>query len=384
MAGPLGKPRYVAIDAARGLALVYMVMWHTLHWMAPGSELSRVPWSADWLWGLVFKPAPTLFIMCFGCMLGALVIGRTRTLAEECRHMWGRALLVLVCYKALFWLEMVVNRTPPGEIVRGLLWGRLSGCVEIMDFYFFSLMLAPFVFWIWRRTHVVHKLAAIAGLWWLSAQWQATLWPETLAIPQALLVGRPGYYPFPLLPWGGTVLLGLLVGEHWRALTAHGRWAVVKVCLAIAAVLILFYVGVNWNLTMAQFTEYVVFLGWKHPPRVSYVAMSTGYAFALLALFVAWMGAERRPPGLTPLEVMGRHPLTLYNFHWLVLLGVGVGALKAYRTFPVAHGYLLGITLTALCLGLAYLSDLLPALRSGEHLGSRSEEPLNSSRKEPC
>lgn len=353
------KARYVAIDAARGTALLFMVWFHTLHWMGNPARLDHTPFSRDWWMGFMFKPSPPLFIMCFGLMLGALVVNRPRPFKAEATHLWRRAFEVLLCYKLLFLLELLSKHASWRRIFDAMSWAQLSTCVEVMDFYFFVLMLAPFALWLWRRSPLLVKVGFIAFLWFLSDRWQQLSWESPIL--QALLVGRYRYYAFSLLPWGGTFLLGVLVGEHWTRLGSRGRWGVAAGCLALVGVLFGLYLSTAGLLSWADFGENLIFTpGWKHPPRVPYVALTSAYALSWLSLFVLLMGVEKRSPGLNPLEVIGRHPLTLFVFHWVMLLGVGCWALGWHHLFAPTEGYAMGLGLMALCTGLAYALELGP------------------------
>lgn len=375
------KARYVAIDAARGMALLFMVWFHSLHWMAGGKLLDHTPFSRDWLMGFLFKPSPPLFIMCFGLMLGALVVNRPRPLKDECLHLWRRGLLVLLCYKLLFLLELFSKKASWKRIFDAMGWAQLSTCVEVMDFYFFVLMLAPLALWVWRRSPLVAKVGGIACLWWLTWRWQQYDWDSPIL--QALLVGRYRYYAFSLLPWGGTFLLGVLVGEYWTRLATRGRIGVVAGCLALAGVLYALYLAQAGLLSWRDFGDNLIFTpGWKHPPRVAYVALTTGYALTWLAVFTALLGADKRPPGMNPLEVIGRHPLTLFVFHWVMLLGVGCWAFGWYQRFQPSQAYGMGLGLMGMCTVLAYGLELAPGwLTRGRALDAGhwppAEEPVD-------
>ena len=370
------KPRFVAIDAARGLALLFMVWFHTLHWMAGPLKLDKSAFSRDWWMGFMFKPSPPLFIMCFGLMLGALVVSRPRPLRDECLQLWRRALQVLLCYKLLFLLELLSKKASWKRIFDAMSWAQLSTCVEVMDFYFFVLMLAPFGLWLWRRCPLAAKIGFIAFLWFVTFHGQQVNWQTPIL--QALLVGRYKFYAFSLLPWGGTFLLGVLVGEYWTRLGSRGRMGVVAGCLALAGSLFLLYLGLAGRMSWSDFGQNLIFTpGWKHPPRVAYVALTTGYALTWLAFFALVLGADKRPPGLNPLEVIGRHPLTLFVFHWVMLLGVGCWAFGWHYAFGPSQAYGMGLGLMGLCTGLAYLIELGPAFLVPAPPAVQEEDPID-------
>ncbi|MBI3926900.1 MAG: DUF1624 domain-containing protein [Armatimonadetes bacterium] len=362
------KPRYRAIDACRGLALVYMIYNHGFRLTVDPATMELEPGQLDWWLWLVCKAAPSLFFFCFGFMLGVIYMDPKRSFSfgQVSRRLWKRALLVFVSYKILLLLELAAFGKRPATLWLALQYRWLGQWVEILNFYAIVLLFAPPALWLWRRMPAVLRWLAPVVLAASVQYLQGFLWKNSIL--QAILVGRQGFYVFSILPWLLPVLLGLLFGELHPRLAARGRIRVVLMCLLSSlALFLLFQLGTRhltssgYAVGEARWSESgespsgdlmeAVLFRWKHPPRLVYLAWTTAYAMLYVAFVFALMGVEARAPSRwAVLETIGRNSLFQFNLHFsLLMAGVGL-FLGRLRELPAVEARWCGAALALFCM----------------------------------
>lgn len=318
--------RYRAIDTARGLALGIMVMSHAYRLMAGSVGFRQVDEPVWQLSLLIANATPSLFFLCFGAMLGVIYTDKRRSYDLR-SHGWAlfkRGVLVFVTYKLLVVLELRARGAPGPRVLAGLLYRTLAAWVEVLDFYAVVLLLSPLLIWLWRRLPSAVKLLTPVALAWAFVTIQATPWPYEWSVQQALLVGRLPFNTFPILPYLIPTILGLLIGENLKTLSADaGRWPVVGLCFAAALTLVVVWWASPEGGDRAGLIG-IVSHKLKHPPRLSYLAFTTATALVLLGGCVATQGLRLEAPSIkNPLEVLGRQSLFVFNFHYVAIFGVG-------------------------------------------------------------
>lgn len=317
-------PRYRAIDSARGLALVVMVLSHSYR-LTTGSLSYRVADDATWQAALLLaQSAQALFFLCFGCMLGVIYTRPTRPfeLRREGRKLWSRGLMVFLSYKLLVILELTARGGGAQRVLLVLEYRALAAWVEVLDFYSIVLLLAPLLLWSWRRAPRALKWLSVPALAAAFIPLQATPWHGWYRVAQSLLVGQLPFNTFPVLPYLAVVLMGLLLGDNLHRLAARGRWAVAGACLAGSLVPFAVFAVASGG-ELSPVLEGIRTGQLKHPPRLTYLSWSTATALLVIAVCVAVHGIERKRPGRwNPLEILGRQPLFVFNFHFVAIFGV--------------------------------------------------------------
>jgi uncharacterized membrane protein len=213
-------PRFERLDALRGLAMVWMALFHFAFdlnhfgWLRP-----RQNFYTDLLWTAQRSCIVSLFLFCAGLSLAA---------ALDAGQPWPR-----------FWKR----------------WAQIAGCALLVSLG--SAWMFPKS---WISFGVLHGIAVMLVLARLAAPLQGWLWPLAalcIALPQfvqhpffdaratqwiGLVAHKPVTEDFvPLLPWLGVVLCGLGTGRWllrtrpaWlsgplatpaRALAPLGRWS---------------------------------------------------------------------------------------------------------------------------------------------------------------
>jgi hypothetical protein len=345
--------RYRAIDSARGLAIVIMVVSHSYRLMSGSTDyrLTENPlWQAILL---AAKSSPALFFLCFGCMVGVAYTRPSRALdlRRASVSLWKRGLLVMLSYKLLVVLELAARGGSADRIVRALTYRSLAAWVEVLDFYAVVLLVAPGLIWLWRRSPEVVRWLLPLALSVAFVRLQAPPWPADYRVAQAMLVGRLPFNNFPVLPYLVVVVLGMLLGEKLYRLERRTRWATVGICAAASVSLFGVYLIASGG-DPATTLPYILTSQLKHPPRLVWVAWITAVAFVLTGLCIALQGIQRQPPRRwSPLEILGRQALFAFNFHFVAIFGVG-GLLLGWRSRLDATDSLI-FTAVLLCLCVA-------------------------------
>lgn len=234
----VGHPRHDRLDALRGLAVVWMALFHFAFDLAY-FKLTRQNFYADPFWTVQRTAIVTLFLLCAG-------VGQA--VAFEQRQGWPR-----------FWRR----------------WGQIAAS---------ALLVSLGSWWMFPRSYisfgVLHGLALMLIVARLTAAWGRWLWPlGLLAVLLPGLVAHPFFdgratnwiglvtrKPLtedfvPLLPWIGVMWWGLAGGlwvighrRHWlagtvprglRPLAVLGRWSL-SFYMLHQPVLIGLIVGLGW------------------------------------------------------------------------------------------------------------------------------------------
>ncbi|WPB74408.1 heparan-alpha-glucosaminide N-acetyltransferase domain-containing protein [Archangium violaceum] len=335
----LRKPstRHPGLDGARGLAVVAMVLGHTLDaLLAP--EMRATAWVQRY-WELRGITAP-LFLL----VAGFAVVAALGTSQESAGHTFGRrarrALLLLFLGYLVHW--------PGWDTVHALGWGEplrsLVFTFDALQSIAVSLLVGAAVLVLargtWTRAVVLGVLAVgipLASTWMWSA---ATGWPVELR--QA--VGMPGAR-FPLFPWAGFFFAGALAAHLLRLL--RPGWPQGLALLAL---------GTGLLVLTRQLTP-----GWS-PTSAWLVAFRVGQGFLVL-------GAVNLLPRFVSglLAPLGRSSLWLYVLHLPVVYGwAGTPGLagRVGPTLGLLPALGVGLGLLAVCFAIARLWQVVRGKRS--------------------
>jgi uncharacterized membrane protein len=133
---------------------------------------------------------------------------------------------------------------------------------------------------------------------------------------------------YPVIPWIGIVLLGLVVGRdaltrvqpvrRWLALAAASFGAFLVIRLAGGY-------GNSYSYDSVASVDFWVFA--KYPPDLAFLSWSFACIFLALAV-LATIAPQKVPRWLRPFEIFGRVPFFFYVVHFYVL-GVAQAILRA-------------------------------------------------------
>jgi hypothetical protein len=311
--------RIRAIDFARGLAVVLMILSHGVNGLLPFERFTD--------WGMVpvhavTKVASSLFVIVFGIALAVIYVPRTQApgwTVRRNRLLW-RGLVVLFWYKVLTVVELYDSHDR-AAIVDTLLYRDFPSYVEILGFYALALLWIPWLLPLWARLPALLRWSSplVMTLAWygLSRHWDFWGVPQL----QALVVEHPDYYTWGQLARGPLVLVGLLIGGMLldaRPSPARRRWLAAAIAGTGLVLLMGFVVWADGPLRPAL--EAIAKNAGKHPPELGFMLFSVGGAFVLLGLALA--GGEALARWLRPVTVIGSDALMAFIFHIVVIFVV--------------------------------------------------------------
>lgn len=321
MQSSVGLMRLAYLDAARGVALVLMVVNHTArYWLA--DELA--PWSLIYL---TTSGAGPTFLFLVGFVLPLAY----RASAHPVRRAVERAAGLLAAGYAL---NVVLWPQQP------LLGSNVLHTIGIA--VLIALVTRPGL----ERPLGRYAVAAAGVVLYASF---VLLFERTTAWVSAHpLIAQLAFYDFPPWPWLGVVLLGLALGAaaadarepHARA-TFHARLGLAAAVLALGALACEWWWPVSPRLAFArdlQITDH-----WL--PRGPTVAWVLAWIFATVA--GCFYLVERRRMALRPLVIFGRAALFLYLAHYVIVVTLGhrmLGvSLRSWALYWVATAVLLAL-----------------------------------------
>lgn len=357
---PVRLPRFLPLDALRGLIMVVMALDHANAFVGrthPRPEMWTGPFPA--------YADPVAFLTRWVTHLAApgffFLLGSGIALFVDKRRQEGwsaNAIFRHLALRGLFLIALQVLVEDPawtlgsgslrvpwegGSLYVGVLYG-LGSCLLVASVLW--LLPAP-----WLLLFSTTLLLIIQTLF------QDILPPASLGSPleHLLLVptaSGPLVVYYPMLPWLPVVGLGIVFGR-WllRDPQRAGRAALGIGNAALGFGLVLRWVGGWGNIRALQGTDWISFLNMvKYPPSLTFLLFTLGIDLILFAAF-ARLGTLLRLVA-HPLFVFGSSPLFFYLIH-LYLYGI-LGILFAPRGTGVVGMYpywLLGLVLLyPLCL----------------------------------
>ena len=312
-----GTQRMEALDLARGIAVVLMMISHgvvALVGMSAIPALGLVPVH------LVTKFSSSLFILVFGATLGFAFLPSVgaEDWPRKRRKLLLRGLIVFACYKALTVVEMFGDYTPD-QVRAALLYRAFPVYVEILGFYAIALLWVPFAMPPWKRLPATLKIAVPFALALLAhwLYWNFGFWGNDAL--QALLVEHDEHYTWGQLSRGPLIFVGLLIGERLRESAVEGSRAVRELGLGLGLLSLAFAAAfVSMSVPgLAGHLQEVAKNHGKHPPATGFMLFSLAGAFAVLGLSLA--GSKGTAAMLRPFKTIGRYSLRSFIFHIVVI-----------------------------------------------------------------
>lgn len=276
--GTTPSVRVGAIDAARGLAMVFVCLSHF------GLEYFRrldEPAIAKALYIVGMVGSPT-FMLISGVMLGVLYEMKRTRFKQHRLLLADRALFMLTAGHLLMMVAIAPRQASLGETLqRGFITDALA----------VALVLGPILISrVSRHARLMLSLVLFAGTWLLAIRWTpATTFDEVV---RYLLVGSyPNELPynFPLLPWLAVYIAASVLGQWVGEQLARGqRVRVERTLLAwggAAVSSVVLYKLCQWTLAFPLSPLAAVLTSpWtKLPPAPAYLLFYGGLGLILVA-----------------------------------------------------------------------------------------------------
>jgi len=316
------------LDAARGVALVLMVVNHTARYWAV-DDLARWP-----LIYLTTSAAGPAFLFLVGFVLPLSY----RVSPHPMRRAVARA-------AGLF---------AAGYLVNVILWPQqpLLGSNVLHTIGVAVLVAALVRPWL-TRPQQRYALATAGAV--LYASFVLCFAPITAWVEAHPVVGWLAFYDFPLWPWLGLVFLGLAFGATAGELrdaparaTFYGRLAGIAAALASGALVAEWW----WPVSPRLAFSYDLLITNHWIPRGASVAWVLAWSLGSVA--VCFQLIERRGLALRPLVMLGRAALFLYVVHHVLVVTLGQRALgvslRSWSLYWLATALLL-VVLVVLAVG---------------------------------
>jgi len=320
--------RVIALDTLRGLLIVLMIVEHARQILGggvrletPDAPITAATADAASLIRLLSHLCAPGFFLLLGIGMALHLEQHADTLAEARRRFLKRgALLILlqVTLENLGWGFPWLWRASPEIASAPLYLGVLSGLGASL---IVAAALLPCANGALLALAAGLIASAVVPLPPVLRPWMGWLTSGFFGARVEIL--------FPVLPWSGITLLGLLTGRRiTRQRASRGSLFPFPLLAALAAVAV-------WSVG-TLLAGGAAFSGWyKYPPSPLFVLGTLSLLMLLLALLTAVPGANLRP-----LQLLGRHALVLYLAH-LYLLGIAsvwVYPASMQQTLAIAAG----------------------------------------------
>lgn len=336
------SPRLLAVDAARGLAMLLVFLAHFVDaYLRPlGGEAEALRQKTH----LVTRLASPAFMLISGLMLGLLYAQRRGAFGPVRSRLWRRGLFLLTAGHLLIVPTYLSWVEEAGHLVRILFMTDTIGVALLVGPLLVTRMGA--------RARLALGMALVAGSQALSLGMSSTL-PVAQLTEEVLfghLVQSVLFSNFPLVPWFGVYLAGSAVGE-WlgdllkagQVLQAARRLVKVGGALAVTGLaLVAVYVwlrrsgGQHLPEGVASALGALTSPKQKFPPGPAYLLLYGGLALAGLGLLLRTEHFGRLGYLLRPASLLGRHSLTAYLLQFYVYyLGVHYARLPYSGLWPL-------------------------------------------------
>lgn len=310
---PHSKQRYLFIDLLRFLAVVFMIQGHTFDATLDYSVRHHALFTAhDFFHGFI---AP-LFLFASGVAFGISTFKKWDEhiiLSRKVYKRIGRFVSLLIIGYALhlpfFSLQKILSEATPAEIA-SLLQVDALHCIAVT---LLILQIAVLLLKTEKRFIIVTAILAVIVIFGAPLAWSAQL-RDTVPLWLLSYVNAENNSWFPLFPWSGFLLTGVLFSwffinakEHHHAATLMRNIAIAGAVLCIVPLLVI----------DVPFGVYPLHDVWKANPlivfsRIGFVAMATA------GVFYAEHTWKVRS---TVAQIMGRESLFIYILHLVILYG---------------------------------------------------------------
>ncbi len=343
--------RLFAVDALRGLIIVFMALDHAnffiAHKHSPGEYWgSRVPVYYDSLAFvtrfITHLSAPGFFFLMGVGMFLFVDYQQTRGWRKWpiIRHFLIRGILLILIQ------QLVVNRA----------WELASdGWPKIYIGVLFALgstmIIGSLLLWLKPVYLLVLSVALFIGTEFLVPApelWGSFQYSNPIDYLNPILVYPSGnqilWSNYPVLPWLELVVFGILFG-HWMVKDLNQAYdGALKIGLGfLLAFLFVRYLDGFGNIQPRMGNTWIDFLNLvKYPPSITFTLLTMGLNLILLGLFAK--ANEKVQNFLFPLVVYGQAPLFFYILHLFLYAGLGIWLAPEGTSIAAMYPYwLLGL-----------------------------------------
>ena len=229
-----------------------------------------------------------------------------------------------------------------------------------------TMILASLLLWLKPKYLLVLTVALVLGTEMLTPD--LSLWSRMHWEPINLLFFYPGgdgrlWSNYPVLPWFGLVILGMLFGHSLVDSHKKGFEHALKLGgTFLLAFLVIRYLDGFGNIRPKMGSSWIDFLNVvKYPPSIAFTLLTMGINLIVLGLIAKTGGKAQRL--LQPLVVFGQVPLFFYITHLFLYTGLGWLLTPHGTSIPMMYPlWLLGLViLLPLCLWYGQIKRRHPA-----------------------
>ncbi len=333
---PAAQRRLIAIDAARGLVMLFSCLAHFAWWIhvaypSASSALSAI--------GMVATPS---FLLISGSMIGLLAasVAGTQRLRQQ---LFNRGLFLLIVGHVLIALAEAHDRI---DFIH-----KLKGSTIIDEIGLATLLAAFAIYYVrderWARRIALGGAVVFVSCWILVLCWFPTI-PGWMAVKQIFIGGsRSGdqleIYTAPTLQYLAIYTLGFPIGqilahtmssaERRRRLARRTMLAGVTLCLGT----MILHLGFNKMLAgsrslLHENFEATLRITAKYPPSPSYLSFYAGGGLTLTGILLGlWeLGADWSAATIRWLATLGRASFFVfvlqYFLYWTLPVWFGIAA----------------------------------------------------------
>jgi len=343
--------RFESLDAARGIAIALMFLSHIINGLIPIKklpDLAVVPIHA------ITKFSSTLFILVFGVAVALVYLQGTKTprWPKMRLSLWKRALIVMVWYKLLTFVQMYQNYSWD-EIYERLLFIEFPDYVEILQFYGWLLLLLPLVLPLWAKMSIGTKLITIYAMLFLAQVLRESFDFWGLWQLKAIIVETRGAYCFGVLTRGALALAAITLGEiFFLKHLENPVKTLAGVCLALGIALLASFLWQYYD-DLENVLRALAHNAGKHPPNMRFMSFSLGGALIIFSLVLYLFPLV--PQIFAPFVAVGKESLFCFNFHIIILFIVFRDLFDLRENVNYAQALSLTVALFALAVAISVI-----------------------------
>lgn len=345
--------RLWAVDALRGLIIVFMALDHANYFVAQKHSPGEY-------WGGPFPvyDDPLAFMTRFVTHLSApgffFLMGVGMLLFADSRQKkdWNKWAVVrhfLIRGGVLIAIQLlVVNRA--WELSPG---GFPNIYIGVLVALGGTMILGSFLLWVKPVYLLILGVVLFVGTELLAPEpglWGAMGFSNPFDYLNPILIypgGTGGFWSnYPILPWLELVVFGILFG-HWLKRDQEQAY---RGALVIGLVLLLAFVALRYldgfgNIRPRAADTWIDFLNVvKYPPSMAFTLLTMGLNLSLLGIFARL--SESIQTFFFPLVVFGRSPLFFYILHLFLYAGLGIWLAPEGTSIAAMYPYwILGLLL---------------------------------------
>jgi Acyltransferase family len=357
------RTRFRMLDYARGIALLLMLVSHSLE-LFPGN-LDGNEWQLISVMLLFTKAATPLFVFVFGMTMAFVYYDQLLTgegFVHLKKRMRRRAVLAFLSFELIVIVVETANRTSVADTVRRMVYLRPGNWAEVLNFYFVILLVGPWLIRWWRSASPWLRTLTIPALYVLGMLLGQIQVPENLFVIKNIIAGYPHSEirtapldTFPVLQLSSFYLVGLSLGEFLFKELKVNQW---RRPFTILGPIIPVGFFASYLISADSIRDYLRKMAldqYRFPPELVYIlfGLSSVVTISLVCLYQLQI-RQSNSFVVRAIEMIGRHSLFTFNVQYVLLFSV------CGLSFDMLHkqSFLLSLTNTVIvilaCGGIAW------------------------------